>query len=71
MKKIDSKDMEMLVDSDLETCDLTSEFERETALKIISTLNGHMMIRAVSILNYCSKAITRTKVKFNIKDNEN
>lgn len=69
MKKINFEDMKMLVDERLETTELV-EGEIETALKIIDALNGHMLIRAISILNYCSKAITRTKVEFSINDKD-
>lgn len=40
---------------------LTSD-EKEVALKILSELNGTLVIRATVILDFCSKAIQYSKV---------
>lgn len=53
--------IEIILKGDLETTTLTDK-EKEIALKILSDLEGVLVIRATSILEFCSKAVQYSKV---------
>lgn len=53
--------LEMVLKGNIEGKELT-ETEKELALKILNDLEGTLVIRANSILEFCIKAIKYTKI---------
>ncbi|QEK13750.1 hypothetical protein FQB35_15605 (plasmid) [Crassaminicella thermophila] len=59
---MDKQAIEMILKGTLETDVLTKE-EKEIALKILNDLEGTLVIRATSILEFCLKAVQYSRIK--------